>query len=199
MFPHELGNNLTDFSLYIMLQHDHKIMPKIREADVAIERKKVTWLKEPNVSFHCCTRAGKWSSHPLTFITVSRFFVSLWKTHSHFMIEQSLRCNLDGDLLLNTLQLHPDQHGKKSQRAANDRQRVWRRSLNMNKKKRAANVENDFKAVRMNLAFLITPSYFLSAYSSRSVVASHGPFGSFWNVAIISCTARLETYIKSRI
>lgn len=65
-------------------------------------------------------------------------------------------------------------------------------------KKRAADVVNDFKAVRMNLASLITPSYFLSAYSSRSVVASHGPFGSFWNVMIISCAARLETYSKSR-
>lgn len=47
---------------------------------------------------------------------------------------------------------------------------------------KAADVVNDFKAVVMNLPSLITPSYFPSTHGSRSVGASHGPFGSSWIV-----------------
>lgn len=54
-------------------------------------------------------------------------------------------------------------------------------------KKKAADVVNDFKAVRMNLASLITSSYFLCAYSSRSVVASRGPFGPEYDNNFLRC------------
>lgn len=55
-------------------------------------------------------------------------------------------------------------------RAAEHRQRLQSRSGKAEKK--AADVVNDLKAVIMNLASLITPSYFPSTYGSRSVVTS---------------------------
>ena len=134
-------------------------------------------------------RQGK--LRPLMFIAdLSRFFVSLWKDTLPPSTAQRLRCDLDCDLM----QIHHSP-SRSAQSDETESDKGCEDAALICKKNK---IKNDFRSVSMNLASLITLPYFLSAYSSRSVVASLGPFVSFWNVIIFSCAAWLETYSKSR-